>query len=162
MQKQQKNIFFKPWLNSDLACEDTGTMVTGTVGYGPRHRPHATFDVAPGPLHPLKLPHDVVQQHVATAWRLRAHHGPYNRTKHVMSAHDNFYCYCIFCFITLKITCIILHCKHKCIFVHVILLNKRAQRALGRSPEEKVKGHSEAIYRGPLMLYIKYQGSSRI
>ena len=28
--------------------------------------------------------------------------------------------------------------------------NKRAQRALGRSPEEKVKGHSEAIYRGPL------------
>jgi len=30
------------------------------------------------------------------------------------------------------------------------LLNKRAQRALGRSPEEKVKGHSEAIYRGPL------------
>jgi len=29
-------------------------------------------------------------------------------------------------------------------------LNKKAQRALGRSPEEKVKGHSEAIYRGPL------------
>jgi len=28
-------------------------------------------------------------------------------------------------------------------------LNKRAQRALGRSPEEKVKGHSGAIYRGP-------------
>ena len=25
--------------------------------------------------------------------------------------------------------------------------NKRAQRALGRSPEEKVKGHSGAIYR---------------
>jgi len=35
------------------------------------------------------------------------------------------------------------------------------QRALGRSPEEKVKGHSGAIYRGPLMLYTKYQGSSR-
>ena len=30
------------------------------------------------------------------------------------------------------------------------------QRALGRSPEEKVKGHSEAIYRVTLMmLYIK-------
>jgi len=38
-------------------------------------------------------------------------------------------------------------------------LNKRAQRALGRSPEEKVKGkrskvkdHSGAIYRGPLII----------
>jgi len=28
--------------------------------------------------------------------------------------------------------------------------NKRAQRALGRSPENKVKGRSGAIYRGPL------------
>jgi len=28
-------------------------------------------------------------------------------------------------------------------------LNKRAQRVLGRSPEEKAKGHSGAIYRGP-------------
>ena len=28
-------------------------------------------------------------------------------------------------------------------------INKRAQRALGRSPEEKVKGHSGAIYRKP-------------
>jgi len=27
--------------------------------------------------------------------------------------------------------------------------NKRAQRALGRSPEEKVKGHSGANYREP-------------
>jgi len=36
--------------------------------------------------------------------------------------------------------------------------NKRAQRALGRSPEEKVKGHSGAIYRVPLiMLYTKYE-----
>jgi len=35
-------------------------------------------------------------------------------------------------------------------------INKRAQRALGRSPEEKVKGHSGAIYRGPLMLSTKY------
>ena len=34
--------------------------------------------------------------------------------------------------------------------------NKRAQRALGRSPEEKVTGHSGAIYRGPLMLSTKY------
>jgi len=34
--------------------------------------------------------------------------------------------------------------------------NKRAQRALGRSPEDKVEGHSEAIYRGPLMLSTKY------
>jgi len=35
-----------------------------------------------------------------------------------------------------------------------------AQRAVGHSPEEKVKGHSGAIYRRPLMLYTKYQGSS--
>ena len=28
--------------------------------------------------------------------------------------------------------------------------NNRAQRALGRSPEEKVRGHSGAIYKGPL------------
>ena len=32
---------------------------------------------------------------------------------------------------------------------YVNKLNKRAQRALGRSPEEKVKGHSGAIYREP-------------
>ena len=38
--------------------------------------------------------------------------------------------------------------------------NKRVQRALRHSPE-KVKGHSGAINRGPLMLYTKYQGSSR-
>jgi len=42
-----------------------------------------------------------------------------------------------------------------------MMTNKMAQRALGRSPEEKVKGHSGAINRGPLMLYTKYQGSSR-
>jgi len=35
-------------------------------------------------------------------------------------------------------------------------LNKKAQRSLGRSPEEKVKGHSGAIYRGSLMLSTKY------
>jgi len=29
------------------------------------------------------------------------------------------------------------------------LINKRAQRALGRSPEEKVKGHSGANNREP-------------
>jgi len=29
-------------------------------------------------------------------------------------------------------------------------------RALGRSPEEKVNGQGEAIYRGPLMLSTKY------
>ena len=40
-------------------------------------------------------------------------------------------------------------------------INKRAPRDLGRSPEEKVKDHSGAIYRGPLMLYTKYLGSSR-
>ena len=34
-------------------------------------------------------------------------------------------------------------------------------RPLGRSPEEKVKGHCEVINRGPLMFYTKYQGSSR-
>jgi len=28
---------------------------------------------------------------------------------------------------------------------------KNKQRALGRSPEKKVKGHSGAIYRGPLV-----------
>jgi len=36
------------------------------------------------------------------------------------------------------------------------ILNKRAHRALGRSPEENVKGQGEAIYRGPLMLSTKY------
>jgi len=36
------------------------------------------------------------------------------------------------------------------------LMNKRAQRVLGRSPEKKVKGHSGAIYRGQLMLSTKY------
>ena len=35
-------------------------------------------------------------------------------------------------------------------------IKKRAQRALGRSPEENVKGQGEAIYRGPLMLSTKY------
>jgi len=35
-------------------------------------------------------------------------------------------------------------------------LNKRPQRVLGRSPEEKVKGHSGAISRGPLVLSTKY------
>ena len=40
--------------------------------------------------------------------------------------------------------------------------NKRAQRALGRSPEENIKGHSGAIYRGTLMLSTKYwQRTSR-
>ena len=34
--------------------------------------------------------------------------------------------------------------------------NKRAQRALGRSPEEKIKGQGKAIYRGPIMLFTKY------
>jgi len=38
----------------------------------------------------------------------------------------------------------------------IIFLYKRAQRALGRSPEEKVKGQGEAIYREPLMLPTKY------
>jgi len=40
--------------------------------------------------------------------------------------------------------------------MYAIIYNKRAQRAMGRSPEEKVKGHSRAIYRGPLMLSTKY------
>jgi len=31
--------------------------------------------------------------------------------------------------------------------------SEKNKRALGRSPEENVKGHSGAIYRGPLMLY---------
>jgi len=35
-------------------------------------------------------------------------------------------------------------------------INKRAQRALCRSPEEKVKDHSGSIYRGPLMVSTKY------
>jgi len=40
------------------------------------------------------------------------------------------------------------------------LKTKRAQKALGRSPEEKVKGHSGEIYRVPLvMLYTKYESS---
>ena len=43
----------------------------------------------------------------------------------------------------------------------IFYMNKSAQRALDRSPKKKVKGHSGAIYRRPLMLYTKYQGSSR-
>jgi len=35
------------------------------------------------------------------------------------------------------------------LFLSIIKLNKRAQRALGRSPEEKVKGHSGANNREP-------------
>ena len=43
-----------------------------------------------------------------------------------------------------------------------IYINKRARKALGRSPEEKVKDYSGAIYRGPLMLSTKYwQRTSR-
>ena len=30
-----------------------------------------------------------------------------------------------------------------------------------RSPEEKVKCHTGAIYRGPFMFYTKHQGSGR-
>jgi len=41
-------------------------------------------------------------------------------------------------------------------FCDITYKNKRAQTALGRSPEEKVKGQGEAIYRGPLMLSTKY------
>ena len=37
-------------------------------------------------------------------------------------------------------------------------LNKRAHRALGRSPEEKVKDHSEAIYRVPHGHYLNNFG----
>jgi len=40
--------------------------------------------------------------------------------------------------------------------LNFIYKNKRAQRALGRSPEEKVKGQGENIYSGPLMLSTKY------
>jgi len=36
------------------------------------------------------------------------------------------------------------------------MINKRAQRAAGRSPEEKVKCHRGAIYRRPLMPSTKY------
>ena len=36
-------------------------------------------------------------------------------------------------------------------YVYLLILNKTALRALGRSPEEKVKDHSGAIYRGPLI-----------
>jgi len=35
------------------------------------------------------------------------------------------------------------------IFCSFTKINKRAQRALGHSPEEKVKGHNVAIYRRP-------------
>jgi len=37
-----------------------------------------------------------------------------------------------------------------------VLENKTAQRAMGHSHDEKVKDHSGAIYRGPLMLSTKY------
>ena len=38
----------------------------------------------------------------------------------------------------------------------ILIWNKRAHRALGRSPEVKVKGHSGTIYSAPLMLSTKY------
>ena len=38
-----------------------------------------------------------------------------------------------------------LKCKEIISYQDLYTLNKRAQRALGRSPEEKVKGHSGAI-----------------
>jgi len=37
----------------------------------------------------------------------------------------------------------------KALSLHIRFKNKRAQRALGRSPEEKVKGHSGANNREP-------------
>jgi len=43
--------------------------------------------------------------------------------------------------------------------IHMVMwrkTQKRAQRALGRSPEEKVKGQGKAVYRRPLMLSTKY------
>ena len=47
--------------------------------------------------------------------------------------------------------------KKDCYALHTSTIrNKRAQRALGRSPEENVKAQGEAIYRGPLMLFTKY------
>ena len=39
--------------------------------------------------------------------------------------------------------------NQKSIFNVKIVVNKRAQRALGRSPEENVKGNSGANYREP-------------
>jgi len=55
--------------------------------------------------------------------------------------------------------------KRKCL-QNGFILNKRAQRALGRSPEEKVKGHSGANNRESqgvedllMMLYIKYEST---
>jgi len=39
--------------------------------------------------------------------------------------------------------------KSQLFYADLSNLNTRAQRALGRSPEEKVKGYSRAIYRGP-------------
>ena len=56
--------------------------------------------------------------------------------------------------------------------ISIKMTNKRAQRALGRSPEEKVKGHSGSNNREPqghnlnnfgrgllMMLYIKYEST---
>jgi len=57
---------------------------------------------------------------------------------------------------TQKYGCSVEHLCRPQIFKTKHLTNKRARRALGRSPEEKVKGHNGAIYRGPLMLSTKY------
>jgi len=41
-------------------------------------------------------------------------------------------------------------------------LKQESPKGPGSLTWEKVKGHSGAIYRRPLMLYTKYQGSSQI
>ena len=46
--------------------------------------------------------------------------------------------------------------KQKSVIYVLLLKNKRAHRALGRSHEEKVMGHSGAVNRKPLMLSTKY------
>jgi len=55
--------------------------------------------------------------------------------------------------------------KHLLISLHVNMVDRSAcalkfkqegPKGPGRLPEEKVKGHSRAIYRGPLMLSTKY------
>jgi len=50
-----------------------------------------------------------------------------------------------------------LYCmQNTMLYILLSIKNKRAQKALGRSTEEKVKGQGKAIYREPLMLSTKY------
>ena len=77
--------------------------------------------------------------------------------KYIVNSFNKTETFCIFMVSIMKFLAAFSSAKYVFLFLILELFkNKRAQRALARSPEEKVKGHSGAIYRGPLMLSTKY------